>query len=199
MFAVISIIDGKALNQLSRGYCRATRPEDQGNDREDNVMKLFSVYVFPLFLFLFGVGALIFSFITKSVEPSDLSEVRGYLVSYEIVRDSKGRYPRAVLTLDKGQRVATTELDEDSADKLFKDGQSYEIRTFVPTQPTAIPDHGGLRTYGLSVNGQQIESRDDEIWNENFVFRYVFPALGVLFIVLALYVFVKSRNKYAME
>jgi hypothetical protein len=98
--------------------------------------------------------------------------------------------------LEEGHRFWTDALDEAAAANVLNK-RGAEVRTYVLPNSTKVPIDGAVKSYGLWVNGGQIESLEDEIASEEFIFRFVLPALAIFLIVLAVFIHLKSRGKYA--
>jgi hypothetical protein len=158
-------------------------------------MRVISLYIAPLFLLGISIFIAVLAFATPSPKATDFSEVRGHLESYHIYRDPRGRYPKTIVILEEGHRFWTDALDQGGAANVLKK-RGVEVRTYVLLQSTKVPIDGAVKSYGLWVNGQQVESLDAEIASEEFIFRVFLPALAIFLIALAVYIHLKNRGKY---
>ena len=137
----------------------------------------------------------VITFTTPSPKATDFSEVRGHLESYHIYRDSRGRYPKTIVILEEGDRFWTDALDQDGATNVLNK-RGVEVMTYVLPHSTKVPIDGAVKSYGLWVNGRQVESLEAEIASEEIIFRIFLPALAIFIIALAAYTYLKSRGKY---
>lgn len=158
---------------------------------------MISLYIAPLFLLCISIFIAVLVFATPSPKATDFSEIRGHLESYHIYRDSHGRYPKTIVILEEGHRFWTAALDQDGAADVLKK-RGVEVRTYVLIQSTKVPIDDAAKSYGLWVNGQQIESLDADIAWEEFIFRVFLPALAIFITALAVYIFIKNRGKYTV-
>jgi hypothetical protein len=159
-------------------------------------MRVISLYVAPLFLLGVGIFLAVLVFTSPSLKAADFAEVRGHLQSYHIYSSPGGHYPKTIVLLDEGQRFWTDALDQrGAADVLRKRG--VEVKTYVLPHSTKVPIDGAVKSYGLWVNGRQVESLDAKIAGEEFIDRLFFPAVAILLIGLAAYTHLKCRGMYA--
>lgn len=64
---------------------------------------------------------------------------------------------------------------------------------YAPPRDWFHPINGDAeKTYGLSVDGAEISSLDEALGSDNFVVHFVFPPLGVLSLVLAVFLWKKK-------
>jgi hypothetical protein len=124
-----------------------------------------------------------------------LSEVRGHLASYHIYSSPGGRYPKTIVILEEGHRFWTAALDQGGADNVLKK-RGVEVRTYVLPHSTKVPIDGAVKSYGLWVNGRQVESPEAEIASETLILRVGLPALAIFLLALAVFIHLKSRGKY---
>lgn len=173
------------------------KKQRRGDVSEDTnrPMRVISLYIAPLFLLGVGMFFIVLTFSTPIPEAADFSEVRGHLASYHIYSSSGGRYPKTIVVLEEGQRFWTTALDQGGADKMLKK-RGVEVRTYVLPHSTKVPIDGAVKSYGLWVNGRQVESMEAELGSETLVLRVGLPALAIFLIALAVYIHLKCRVMY---
>lgn len=157
-------------------------------------MRVLSLYLAPLFLIAVGIFVVVLTFNAPVPQAADFAEVRGHLASYHIYSSSGGRYPKTIVVLEEGLRFWTSALDEGGAGNLLKKRGS-EVRTYVLPDSTKVPIDGAVKSYGLWVNGRQVESLEAELASETLVLRVGLPALALLLFALAVYIHLKSRGK----
>lgn len=158
-------------------------------------MKLLSLYIAPLFMLGVSIFILVLTFTTPVPQANDFSEVQGHLASYHIYSASGGRYPKTIVVLEEGHRFWTAALDQSSAGNVLTK-RGMEVRTYVLPDSTKVPIDGAVKSYGLWVNGRQVESLEAEVASETLILRVGSPALALLMIVLAVYTHLKCRGMY---
>ena len=159
-------------------------------------MRILSLYVAPLFLACVSAFFVVLAFNEPAPQAADFSEVRGRLASYHIYSSSGGRYPKTIVVLEEGQRFWTDALDGGGAEKVLKK-RGVEVRTYVLPHSTKVPIDGAVKSYGLWVNGRQVESLEAEVASETLILRFGFPALAIFLLALAVFIHLKSRGNYA--
>jgi len=159
-------------------------------------MRVLSLYIAPLFLLCLSIFFVVLTFTTPIPQVDDFSEVRGHLASYHIYSSSGGRYPKTIVVLEEGHRFWTAALDQGGADNVLKK-RGAEVRTYILPNSTKVPIDGAVKSYGLWVNGRQVESLEAEIASERLILRVGIPALAIFLLVLAVYIHLKSRGNYA--
>lgn len=159
-------------------------------------MRLISLYIAPLFLIGVGIFFVVLAFAAPVPQAADFAEVRGRLASYHIYSSSGGRYPKTIVVLEEGQRFWTAALDEGGAGKVLN-RRGTEVRTYVLPDSTKVPIDGAVKSYGLWVNGRQVESLEEEIAGETLILHVGLPALATLLLALAVFIHLKNRGKYA--
>ena len=158
-------------------------------------MRMLSLYIAPLFLLGVSIFFVVLTVIAPVTQATDLSEVRGHLASYHIYSSPGGRYPKTIVILEEGHRFWTAALDQGGADRVLK-MRGVEVRTYVLPHSTKVPIDGAVKSYGLWVNGRQVESLEAEIASETLILRVGLPALAIFLLALAVYIHLKSRGKY---
>src|SRR4051812_34627137 len=128
-------------------------------------MRVLSLYLAPLLMLGVSIFLVVLIFTTPIPQAADFAEVRGHLASYSIYRDSRGRYPRTIIVLEEGQRFWTPALDEPGADDVLKK-RGVEVRTYLLPNSTTVPIDRAVKSYGLWVNGRQLESLESEVASE---------------------------------
>lgn len=164
-------------------------------ENDNRSMRVISLYIAPLFLLGVSIFIAVLTFTTLSPKATDFSEVRGHLESYHIYRSYQGRYPKTILILEEGQRFWTDALDQSGAANVLNK-RGVEVRTYVLPHSTMVPIDGAVKSYGLWVNGHQVKSLDEEIASEELIFHVLLPALAIFVLALAIYIHLKSREKY---
>lgn len=159
-------------------------------------MRVLSLYIAPLFLIGVSIFFVVLTFSTPVPQATDFSEVRGHLASYHIYSSSGGRYPKTIVVLEEGHRFWTAALDQGGADNVLKK-RGVEVRTYVLPHSTKVPIDGAVKSYGLWVNGRQVESLEAEIASETLILRVGLPALAIFILALGVFIHLKSRGKYA--
>ena len=170
-------------------------PADKRED-ENDYMRVLSLYMAPLFLLSVSTFFVVLTFTAPVPRATDLSEVRGHLASYHIYSSSGGRYPKTIVVLEEGHRFWTAALDRGGAGKVLTK-RGAEVKTYVLPHSTKVPIDGAVKSYGLWVNGRQVESLESELAGETLVLRLGLPALAIFLLALAVYIHLKSRGKYA--
>ena len=169
--------------------CRDVSEEDNGS------MRVLSLYIAPLFLIAVGIFFVALAFNEPVPQAADFSEVRGHLASFHIYSSSGGRYPKTIVVLEEGHRFWTAALDQDGAARVLRK-RGVEVRTYVLPQSTKVPIDGAVKSYGLWVNGRQVESLESELAGETLVLRLGLPALAIFLFALAVFIHVKNRGEY---
>ena len=160
-------------------------------------IKALDVYVAPLFMLGVGIVFIVLAFTTSLPKTTDLSEVRGHLDSYYFRQWGRGQDDyNTVVILEEGYRFWTNALDKGNAGNVLKE-RGAEVRFYVEPHSTNVPIDGAVKSYGLWVNGQQIESLDATFGRERFYVRFVFPAVGIFSIAVAVFIHRRSKAKYA--
>jgi hypothetical protein len=165
-------------------------------DKISNSIELLDVYVAPLFLLCLGIIFIVLTFTASIPKPADLSEVRGHLESYYFNQWGRGHGDyNTILILEEGSRFWTDVLNKDTAKSILNERGS-EIRLYVESNSTNVPIDGAVKSYGLWVNGQEIESLDAAFGREKFIVRFCFPALGIFSIAVAYFIHRRNKAKY---
>ena len=158
---------------------------------------MLAVYVAPLFLLCLGIVFIVLTFTTSIPKATDLSEVRGHLESYYFNQWGRGHDDyNTVLILEEGSRFWTDALNRETAKSVLSE-RGLEIRLYVESNSTAVLIDGAVKSYGLWVNGQEVESLDVAFGREKFIVRFCFPALGVFSMAVAYFIHRRNKAKYA--
>jgi len=139
----------------------------------------------------------------------ELSEVRGTLESYSI-SDEKPFHnklldrfaydyvfnPTTILRFQESRvcpvsrpscrAVSTTAVSTEQARTLF--GKlPVAIRVFVNRQSDPVPATGAVLSYGLSVNGRDMQTVESALRTEWFLVRMGCPAIGITLVIVVTY------------
>lgn len=157
---------------------------------------MFDVYVVPLLMSGLGIVMIVPAFTTTIPKAEDLSEVRGHLDSYYFQQSGRGRddYTTIIIFTD-GSRFWTNAVSKETAATFFKQRRA-EVRTYVEPASTDAPIDGAVKTYGLSVNGQQVRSLEGAIGREKFIVRFGFPAIALFSLAAALFIHRYQKAKH---
>jgi hypothetical protein len=158
---------------------------------------VFDLYAAPLCLLCLGVVFVVLAVTSSIPKTSDLSEVRGHLESYYFKQSGRGRDDyTTILTLEEGFRFWTDSLNKETAADILKE-RGTEIRSYVESNSTAVPINGAVKSYGLWVSNQEIESLDVALGHEKFIVRFCFPAVAVFAFSVACLIYGRNRANYA--
>jgi hypothetical protein len=61
------------------------------------------------------------------------------------------------------------------------------------------PDDGAIKSYGLWVNDQEVESLNSSLEHERLSARYYVPAIGIFLAAFAVFIYRKNKAKYAVR
>ena len=139
---------------------------------------------------------------------SDLAEINGELKSYSIEADqnwfkvlSRHRTKAYVLFKVVGRegRFWSDALGANNVTSIFAhDGSA--LRFYCPPRKFFAAINGdGVKTYGLSVDGVEIQSVDDAIEHDSILAHYVLPALGALLLGLSAITWEREETRSSQE
>lgn len=160
-------------------------------------LEVLDVYVGPGLLLCAGIVFAVVTFTATLPKAADLSEVRGRLDSYYFNQWGRGHDDyHTVLILEDGSRFRADALNKETATTLLKE-RGVEVRFYVEPHATDLSKDGAVKSYGLWVDGQEVESLDQALGHEKFIVRFCFPALGIFATAAALLICRRNRARYA--
>jgi hypothetical protein len=156
------------------------------------ILRMLWKYLTPITLG--ALGLLLLLFWTTSPVPSrdELAEIDGVLSSYAVEADQSAfakylskRHSYVLSKLENREGRFWSEYLGANAATVFSH-KGVPVRLYVSPHPRTHSINGdGEKTYGLFVDGSEIVSPEDAVGVDSMVVRWVFPALGVLFLWLA--------------
>ncbi|HEX6173051.1 MAG TPA: hypothetical protein VF089_03485 [Candidatus Binatia bacterium] len=169
----------------------------QRNHNEMGLLDGYYAHIKPVLLVIAGIAAIGYGVGTQLSSSEEFSEIRGILVRYEIAEsESRRSEPHSViLVLRDGRRFWTNAVNKYEAGQLF--GMlPARVRVFIERKAPPKLKTGAVKSYGLTVNGQDILTLDAALRREMIIARYGLPVLGVLAITggVLLYVIKKQRK-----
>ncbi len=166
-------------------------------NKNTSFIELLDVYVAPLLLLCLGIVFVVLTFTTSNPKATDLSEVRGHLESYYFNQWGRGHDDyNTVLILEEDSRFWTDALNKDTAKSLLNT-RGIEVRLYVEANSTNVTTDGAVKSFGLWVSGQEIESLDAAFGREKFIMHFCFPTLGIFSIIAAAFIYRRNKAKYA--
>jgi hypothetical protein len=163
-----------------------------------NALKVFDVYIAPLFLVGLGGVLIVFGFTISLPKAAELSEVRGHLESYYHKQTGRGRSDyTTIVILEEGGRFWTDAIDKDTAAEMFS-RRGVELRFYIEPNSRNDPIDGAAKSYGLWVNGQEVKFLNATLEHEKFIVRFGFPALGIFIAAISAFIYRKRKAKYAL-
>ena len=146
-------------------------------------------------MFMIGVSIVFIALIFTYPVPkaTDLSEVRGHLDSYYIHGQTNSK---TIVVLKEGLKFWTTVLDKSSASHVLKE-RGVEVRTYIDPDSTAVPIDGGVKSFGLWVNGRPVESLEAALSRESLFVRVGFPAVAIFCLAVAVFIYRVSKAKFS--
>lgn len=146
-------------------------------------------WTFAAMVLILAAVISVFLYRTHPLPTNELEEVAGQLLEYKLDRSGKsGRIVQFSLAERPGQ-FWTQALAHDQVAQTFRDNPT-RLRFFVQSPSTSSPmrEHP-VKTFGLWVNGLQVQSREADLKDENFQ-RSVLFGLNVLLYCLATGIFI---------
>ncbi len=151
-------------------------------------MELYRTYFFRIksvISVLAGIAIIVQASGAGLPDRSELSEVRGILVQYEVVSSGSGsKY--VMLILRDGRRFWTEAVTEYEAPTLFRKLPARVAVYVNKDRPRSAKD---IKSYGLIVDGKEIVSLDAALRREKTLVRYALPLIGILLILLGVIMF----------
>jgi hypothetical protein len=170
---------------------------------KDHATNVLNLYIAPALSVLIGIAFILVPFFLPPLDRADFHEVRGYLDKYELYQDEEVKRrisgaipPRVLISLQGGVSFWTNALDKESSEVLLKE-QKTEIRTYLRKSSSADLVNGKeIKAYGLWINGQEIVSFSASIDEDEFFFKKIFPALGIMFFFTAFYAYRYGKKNF---
>lgn len=159
-------------------------------------MRMLALYVGPLSIIALGIGLARLSGTSTNPPMDDLTEVRGRLVSYRIdFRTRSGDGLLTTMNLENGFQLRTGALPGGAADQYLRMG--VEIRAFVRDAVKARESNRTIKTYGLWIDGHEVESASAAIVHEKTSDALLSVLIPVISIALAFALHFAARRHFA--
>ena len=157
---------------------------------------MLDVYVAPLLLLGLGIAMIVLTFMLPIPKAADLSSVSGLLESYYHQQTGRGRDDyTTIVVLEDGTRFWTNAVTKDTAARVFAE-RGVEVRMYYEPRSNDVPLAGAIKSYGLWVNGQQIESLESSLAREKSIVHFWFPAVAIFSITVAILIYRRNKRKH---
>jgi hypothetical protein len=159
-----------------------------------NFFRMLLKHAYSLSMGAFGLLLLFAWAIFPVPSRADLTEVTGALASYSVEADQSWfaqhiKLRPSIFVLfkltDRDGRFWSDSVNPGNMRTTFSH-EGVALRFYQPTRRFYRPINGdGVKTYGLSVDGSEIQSVDDALSHDKVLAEFVIPSIGVLVLIFA--------------